>query len=249
MLIENREQGFFSCFNLITCGIKKLTDSGIKDFYIQWNNKLYQDDNDNLFDKYFWQQNLKPTFLFVKYNAFDIQYDPIISKNFKDLKETKLVECLVKNKYFETHLIKNIYSKCFKSLNCLGVHIRKTDHKHHGKILEDEIYIKKIDENLNQYSSIFLATDDKCVAIKLKKRYGSLINLNENICRVSGDVGIHNSKFKNKEKLVIDVLTDAISLSCCDKILITQSNISHYVKMIKPNLEYEYLDNHINYKM
>jgi hypothetical protein len=58
---------------------------------------------------------------------------------------------------------------------------------------------------------------------------------------------VHSSNFKDKEKLATDVLTDAFSLSCCDKILITQSNISNYVKTINPNLKYEYLDTHIKY--
>ena len=75
------------------------------------------------------------------------------------------------------------------------------------------------------------------------------MNINQNIDRVLGNVGIHSSNFQNKDKLAIDVLTDAFSLSCCDKILITQSNISGYVKLIKPEIKYEYLDNHISYKM
>lgn len=248
LLIENREQGFFSCFNLILYSINAISKFGVKDYYVKWNNTLYQTGNENLFDKYFWKQENIPTFEFIKYSVFDI-YNSKVNERFKtaNKEEKKLVEILVKNKFFENDLIKNIFNKSFKTFNCLGVQIRKTDHIFHGQLLEDEVYIKNIDKNLDEHSSIFLATDDKDVVKKFKNRYGNILNINENIERVSGKTGVHNSNFKDKEKLAVDVLTDAFSLSCCDKILITQSNISNYVKTINPNLKYEYLDTHIKY--
>jgi len=248
-LSDHREQGFFSSVNLILMGIRNLLNSGVENYYIDWKNTLYQNDNENLFDKYFWQQEIIPTNDFIRYSAYDLIYTNEISKKFKEGTDDQIIKILIKNKYFENSLLKTIFLNSFKTFNCLGVQIRKTDHGHHGILLEDEIYIKNIDQHLDEYSSIFLATDDKDIAIKFKNRYGKLLNLNENIDRVSGKIGVHNSNFKNKNKLASDVLTDAFSLSCCDKILITQSNISAYVKIINSNISYEYIDNHISYKM
>ena len=59
LVIENRTEGFFSNFNLIIGSLSSLHDSEIKNFYFQWNNPLYQDDKENLFDKYFYKQNIE----------------------------------------------------------------------------------------------------------------------------------------------------------------------------------------------
>lgn len=249
LLVENREQGFFSCFNLILMGISKLLNNNVENYYIDWRNKLYQNKDENLFNKYFWQQEKVSTEEFTRYSAYDVIYTPKISKKFENEIDHELIKILIKNKYFENPLLKHIFSNCFKTFNCLGVQVRKTDHGHHGMLLKDEVYINNIDNHLDKYSSIFLSTDDKDIAKKFKDRYGSLLNLNQNIDRVSGNIGIHSSNFQNKDKLAIDVLTDAFSLSCCDKILIKQSNISGYVKLINPEIKYEYLDKHISYKM
>lgn len=250
LLIEDRKQGFFSCFNLILRGITKLTDSNKQDFHVKWNNPLYQNDNDNLFNKYFWIQNHETQFFESRYSVFDLEYNKQVSSKFSKLENNDLLlQTLVKNNYFNNPIVKKCSSSCFKKLNCLGVHVRRTDHGYHGELLEYSEYFKKIDENLNIYSCIFLASDDLEVIIKFKTRYGNLLNVNENIIRVAGKIGIHNLNFKNKDKLVLDVMTDAFSLAFCNKILITQSNVSTYVKTINPDIEYEYIDKHIKYTM
>jgi len=50
---QKRECGFFSSFNIIVGCLKWLDDNSIVDFYINWNNRLYQTDSSNLFDKFF----------------------------------------------------------------------------------------------------------------------------------------------------------------------------------------------------
>ena len=50
-LSDHREQGFFSSVNLILMGIRNLLNSGVENYYIDWKNRLYQNDNENLFDK------------------------------------------------------------------------------------------------------------------------------------------------------------------------------------------------------
>lgn len=251
LLIEDRKQGFFSCFNLILCGITKLINANKQDFYVKWNNPLYQADNNNLFDKYFWSQDCNNLIFKEIYSAFNLQYDNDINKKIGkiSIKNLDLLKTLVKKNYFNNPIVKKCSETSFKSLNCLGVHVRKTDHSYHGLLLENDLYFKKIDENLDYYGNIFLASDDKEVVLKFKNRYGNLLNINENIIRVTGNVGIHNHNFKDKEKLVLDVITDAFSLSFCDKILITQSNISNYIKVINPDIKYEYIDKDINYTM
>ena len=45
-----------------------------------------------------------------------------------------------------------------------------------------------------------------------------------------------------KEKLIEDVMLDAISLSQCEEILITSSNVSAYTLAINPFIKYIFLD-------
>jgi hypothetical protein len=53
LLLQQRNAGFFSDFNLITSSLLYFYKQNITTFNVLWNNKRYQNDNSNLFTKYF----------------------------------------------------------------------------------------------------------------------------------------------------------------------------------------------------
>jgi hypothetical protein len=80
-----------------------------------------------------------------------------------------------------------------------------------------------------------------------KNRYGDMIRTNDNVYRSNNGIAIHHSKFSNLEKLVTDVMSDAISLSKCDEILITSSNVAGYALMLNPHIKFDQIDLHIEH--
>ena len=146
--------------------------------------------------------------------------------------------------YFENPYYQTLKSNCAKRDNCLGVHVRGTDHWRHGPIVDLDTYFKFIDRKLfeESYTNIFLATDEVRVVQGFQSRYGDKVFTNDEILRSETADGIHLSGVPNKEKLIEDVMLDAISLSLCDEILITSSNVSGYALTVNPFIKYTFID-------
>ena len=81
-----------------------------------------------------------------------------------------------------------------------------------------------------------------------KHYYGELVKFNGNIRRSENNIAVHLDNTENKESLITDVMRDAISLSLCDEILITASNVSAHAITLNPHIKYSYLDKHISYR-
>jgi len=257
LIIENRTEGFFSNFNLIVGSLSSLQDSQINNFYFLWNNPLYQDNRENLFDKYFYKQNIEAVgtkspdsnnFKFDKvYTTIELAVHlfgfvtPI--EVFK-----KMNSVLKIYNYFDNETYKSCNAISAKKAKTLGVHVRGTDHSRHGKLLTMEYYFSKIDEKLNSnYDNLFLATDETKVVKAFEDRYGSIVFTNSEIKRSDTMQGIHYSNFPTKEKLAIDVMTDAISLANCEELIFTASNVAAYVLMLNPDMKNEQIDKHIEF--
>ena len=150
--------------------------------------------------------------------------------------------------YFDNEIYKSCNVASAKKEKSLGVHVRGTDHSRHGKLLTLEYYFSKIDERLNNhYDNLFLATDENKIVNAFKHRYGDRVFTNQEIKRSDTMQSIHYSNFPSKEKLVIDVMTDAASLANCDEIIITASNVSGYVLMVNPDIKYQQIDTHVEF--
>jgi len=164
----------------------------------------------------------------------------------KQIKEYLKLNSFVKNK------IEN-FSKKFDIENCIGVHIRKTDHNIHGNFINDSIY-EDIIKSESANSNIFLATDDENILNYYLKKYENKICYTDSL-RVTGPMGIHwserNKSVQENLKSGYDVLFDAILLSMCKKQYFTNSNIStfaiSYAIANNFNLNYNFIDKHIEY--
>lgn len=247
LIIENRPEGFFSNFNLIAGSLSYMYDNNITEFNVIWKNSLYQTSDYNMFDKYFYKQNMHE-----KYDVVNTAHDLGVSM-FHFFTPIEVFEKLnkVMNHYgcFNNEAFSLANDQSVENPNSLGVHVRKTDHTRHGVLLDDDYYFSKIDENLNNdnYENIFISTDDSDVIAKFKNRYGFKVFHNEDIIRMTGSVAIHYSNYSNKEKLASDVMRDALSLTKCKKILTTASNVAGYVLTVNPAINYDQIDKHISY--
>jgi hypothetical protein len=243
---QNRPVGFFSSFNIIVGALKHLHDNSKSNFYIHWKNSLYQKDNKNLFDKYFYEQD---TIIEdgEHYEATDIGniYDTTFNKELF----LELNKILKLYKHFDNEIYKKCYDSCIKLDNCLGIHVRGTDHYQHGKLLDIEDYFKAIDNKMskNKYNKILIITDEQEKINLFEQRYGNILHLNKNVQRSNNSTAIHFTGFNDLDKLVTDVMSDAISLSMCEEIIITSSNVAGYALMINPNIKFNQIDLHIDH--
>jgi len=248
LVIEDRVVGFFSNVLVIIGALARLSQLGItKDRYsFKWNNQLYQSDDENLFDKYLFK-NHDDTSCTHSIKAIDLQ----LPNEFflTDARRTLLHETLEANSYFSNSIYKSLKVNSPVLGRTLGLHVRGMDHSQHGEILNIHLILEHVDNELKSqdYSSIFIATDEEKIIKLFSQRYGGILTYNHNITRSSTNNAIHFSNHQDKEKLAMDVLLDSISLSLCSKILITSSNVSGFSLILNKDLNYKYMDKHISY--
>lgn len=249
LLVENRTGGLMSCFNLITASLNYLNENNITDFYILWQSATYQTTNENLFDKFFYKQQPPQKQFENVISVFDLSHQ-VFTPITPIEKYIHLNKVLKMYKYFENPIYKEVYEICAHKPKSLGVHVRRTDHGIHGDILPNEYYFEKIDSNLKtgKYENIFLATDEYVIVDDFKKKYGDILYTNENITRSSNNVTIPFCNYPEKDKLAIDIFKEGISLSKCDKMIFTSSNIPSYVRLVNPEIEAEQIDTHLQFR-
>lgn len=249
LIIQRRFAGFFSDFNLITAALTYLRENNVTDFSFIWNNSCYSTHNgENLFNKFFFKAS--------EFEKYDVVYDITdigcsLFKHFNDHETWVRANKTLKHfNYFDNLIYKRCYDKCYKSASTLGVHVRGTDHKLHGDLLDIKYYFDRIDAELatNRFDSIFLATDEHRIVEQFIDRYGNIVKVNSDITRSSTEQSIHYSNFLNRDQLAEEVLRDAISLANCSHILITSSNVSGYTLCINPSVSHTFIDRHIEYR-
>lgn len=148
----------------------------------------------------------------------------------------------------------NLNLKNFKDKKVLGVHIRQTDlYRSHidnklDKPLKIENYLKEIENNISNYDMLYLMSDNY-QSIKIVKNYFKdfPIYFIKDIIRSNNSLDNpifrnNNNKSTDKYKLGEDIIIETELLSNCDKIIITNSNISSYCLVNNLNIEFKYLD-------
>lgn len=148
----------------------------------------------------------------------------------------------------------NLNLKNFKDKKVLGVHIRQTDlHKSYidnklDKPLKIQDYLKEIENNISNYDMLYLMSDNY-QSIEIVKNYFKdfPIYFIKDIIRSNNSLDNpifrnNNNKSTDKYKLGEDIIIETELLSKCDKIIITNSNISSYCLVNNLNIEFKYLD-------
>lgn len=141
----------------------------------------------------------------------------------------------------------------------LGVHFRGTDFKKnyngHPVNLSIEDYIVKINEVIEKYDKIFLATDDLSVLTKMKELYGKKVVWYCDVIRSDGQETVMNSVSSRKNHhymLGLEVLRDMLTLSRCEGLIAGLSQVSIAARIQKASYERVYedlviIDKGINY--
>lgn len=235
-------RGFFSLFLQAVYGIGFAQKYDLS-YYVDFSNFEYaysrsedQKEGRNFWEYFFNQSIVKNTDKKILNRQIEVFPLRIWNRNhFRTL--NKIVETgLDFNKVFkkEVNEIKNRISK-FKTL---GIHIRKTDHFLEFSPAGDARYIRKIRKKFSSYDKIFVATDDREVLEKLKKEFSPKIIAHDFI-RSHGENPIHNNEaYKDGPRLAKEALLDCISLSVCEELILSPSNLSYAAMVFNPELKY-----------
>jgi hypothetical protein len=251
---QHQPTGFFSDFNTILACLHYFLKNDVKNFSAIWHNDYIQSSQYNMFNKFFFT-----TPIFDSYDVIDAPAS--ISGSFwKCFNEHEtyvdINKTLKHYNYFENPIYKQIVEdnnkRQFIPSKTLGVHIRGTDHTQHGPLLTLDYYLDQIYKKIkeNNYKQVFIATDENRVIEFFKKCAGKCLIYHEDVIRSQDGRAFHTNLSltpDQKDKLPIDILKEAITLSMCDEILVTSSNVSAYSIYIRPEIKYTFIDKDIQY--
>lgn len=256
-LIQGNEAGFFAMSNDTARHISQCINDKEK-WYVHWgSNTLYYDRQrgENVWDYYFKQTHAYKTpdsavrdyteLILLKDNSFRSTMNYIYTNYFVLNDSTK--------KLIEPHF------DYFARNKVLGVHIRRTDKfliNQRGTTVDHapvdlEIFTREINEVIQDYDSIYLATDCVEACDYMKKMYGNKLIFNRDARRGFGTQSIHHdTSFSNISGYLkgLDVLIDAIYLSKCRHLIRSSSNVSiaalyMNLDLTELNLNEKYLGN------
>lgn len=123
----------------------------------------------------------------------------------------------------------------------LGIHIRQTDHGCHGKLIGINKYIEEVNKIIHNYDKIFVMTDDMDVLLEFKKLYSDKIIYYDDVIRSNNNIALHN-QYRNNKKIALDVIKEVYTLSECDEIIITSSNVSMYAICLNNKIKFNLID-------
>lgn len=119
-----------------------------------------------------------------------------------DLKINELIRPVEKIQTLSEKLRGNILGS-----HVVGVHIRRTDHVQAIQNSPIELFVKKMDELLDQCDGFYLATDDVGVKCEMRQRYGSKV--------VTYDCNLK----RDSKQGIIDAFIDLYMLGSCERII------------------------------
>lgn len=121
--------------------------------------------------------------------------------------------------------------------NCIGMHIRRTDHFQHLPILPEHCFTSIIETAPQQ--KFFIATDDKNIALAFKSKYPN-VRINENFIRSESKIGTHYLQLSSAKRITLgkETLIDTLLLSNCKEVIGTISNVTTFVQVANPIISF-----------
>ncbi|WP_373494029.1 hypothetical protein, partial [Aquiflexum sp.] len=193
--------------------------------------------NQNFWEYYFEQTPMNPNGKAVYNSKFENFPLKIWERSFfRQLNQTYISNLTIRQEIKE--LVESIKTT-FRNKTVLGIHIRKTDHFHEVEPAKDAKYLKLVDQQINSFDRLFLATDDIQVLQLFVKKYGDKLFYHPFV-RSSGETPIHgNHDNSNGYELGKEALLDCYSLSFCTKAILSPSNLSYCALILNPELPYQ----------
>tara|TARA_R110001592_G_scaffold105385_3_gene296334 strand:+ start:105553 stop:106482 length:930 start_codon:yes stop_codon:yes gene_type:complete len=242
-------RGFFSLFLQVVYGIGFAKQHGIP-FYVDFGNLNYpyssrkeESTFKNFWEELFTQPSLTNTDIQVINKQFEVY--PLRIWNRDHLRELNaLVSTGIKfNEALKTK-IEEIKINMAK-LRTLGVHFRKTDHFLEVRPASNEVFFRQIKNKLPGYDQLFVATDDCNILEILKKKFPEKIWAHDCV-RSTGSLSIHhNEEHKDGVVLAKEALLDCITLSYCDELILSPSNLSYAALVFNPEIKYSIIESKV----
>ena len=205
----------------------------MQNFPTYYNQKKNIKDVKNIWELYFNQ--VSDYSLEKVYQSKNVYFSPsrynFFLDGYKKKSLKKIFDKYIKVKPYIMREVNNFIKKNFVAKKIVGIHFRGTDQKisarhSHPPTLYQIISI--IDGMLNKYKDVkfFLLTEELKYYQILKKKYGNLI-CSFNFFRANSVMDFSSSKRRNhRNKLGLENLIEAITLSRCNEIIYCETNIS-----------------------
>lgn len=191
--------------------------------------------------------------------------DKFIDKEFVS-KQKKIIHDYVKPLDHIQNIVFDFWNN-YKDKKVLGIHRRGRDHLTTGHaygqnhLITDDYIESIINKYINDYDYLFLNSDeygsynhlkqiygDKLIYFDDKKQYEKITSFSRPHTLANKDLTFINIESQEKIKLLQNLILEVILLSKCDKMLLMNSNVSHMSLFFSDHYNYEFYDNHVNYR-
>jgi hypothetical protein len=245
-------RGFFS---LITQAISNLYDLSpvYSKFYFDFSsNVLFRDGREqNFFNNYFEQDKALLNAPAKKYVDWTIEW--FLRRdawhNIEGAYRANVSRVLHQHLKIKSGILEKveaIWGEKFQGRRILGLHKRGTDHGMHGQLLDMDFYFSAVDQEIDRYDCLYLATDEEETLAAFRKRYKNVICL-EDAYRSTDGKCVHQNHFENNYKKGEDVLIEALLLARLNFLLRTQSNVTLFSILYNKDVPYKRIDTHVRY--
>lgn len=131
--------------------------------------------------------------------------------------------------------------KPYKSQKILGIHYRGTDKitsSENKSQISNQLFIQVLKDLIekNNFTKIFLATDDNKIESIINSNLNIKIIKQQNVTKINNQP-IHFSKQISNQDKSEQAFIDCLTLSKCNYVLITNSALGAWTKILNPNLE------------
>jgi hypothetical protein len=132
--------------------------------------------------------------------------------------------------------------KTFEPFRVLGVHARRTDHHLEVPAADEEALLRSIRKKMQEFDRLFVATDDAYFLESLKRLYPGRV-IAHDFCRSETSQAVHDFRGKKNGKLLGEqALLDCLSLSFCQELILSPSNLSYAALIFQPELPYSLVE-------
>jgi hypothetical protein len=237
----NCERGFFSLFLQVLYGMDFAKKLSIP-CYVDFSNVRYayspkgKGKTSNFWDYFFDQKAPKTGSKMVPNLRYETHPLRIWDRSF--LREMHLVL------RSELHIKPNLQKKfvaiinAFQNYRVLGAHVRKTDHAFEVPPVEEEVFFKRIGQKLKTFDKLFVATDDIHTLNSLHRAFPGKV-LAHDFIRSKDNKPVHDHGGREDGLLLAEqALLDCYSLSCCQELVLSPSNLSYAALVFNPEIKY-----------
>lgn len=230
-----------------SCGYIPVVD--MENFPTIYNENQKIDNTNNSWNYYFDynQSNIKITQIYkhYKYIITSNRFSKFFTHNIDNSEYRKYFNKYfrIKKKYYD---FVNFFAKKNFNKKTLAVHLRGTSYKtsaNHPFPTTNEQTINLIEKIMakNNYSNIFLCTEDLNYLDIIKKKFKNKVIYLENVYRSYNDDAfkIYPEKL-HRYKLGKNILIESLLISKCDGFLYTNTNVSEFVKFLDKGKKIKY---------